>query len=325
MPQVLLAAPTLISVDWGTTTFRAYLLGAGGAIIDRVATQDGLSSVAAGGFAQVLKDRCAAWLRAHGPLPALLSGMVGSRQGWAEAPYVASPAGLAELAARTITLDVTGFRDVRIVPGVDATDQLGLPDVMRGEECQIMGAQALLGMQHGRYLLPGTHSKWVDTRDGRIAGFRTFMTGEVYGALRNHTILGRMMAPVSGDAAFNVAAFARGLETAAGSVEPGAWLHRLFSVRTLGLMGRLAEGEAADYLSGLLIGWEMAALSTQERDPIIVVASPELSRRYLEAGRLRAVAMQLAPADCVCAGHWQIAEAAGLVERLQERTSNVEP
>ena len=311
-----MSSAVLISADWGTTALRLYLLAGDGRILDKRASTQGMTSVAKGGFADVLRDNCAAWLSDHGPLPALLSGMVGSRQGWIEAPYVSCPAGLAELASHTVRLDVTGFNAVEVVAGVEAVDPLGLPDVMRGEECQIMGALALMGLRDGMFVLPGTHSKWVTVADGRISGFRTFMTGEIFAAIKDHTILGRMMAPhMSADANAESEAFTRGVEIAVKSVGPGEWLHQLFSVRTLGLMGRLADTDAADYLSGLMIGWEMASLPARPAGPLVLVGSRELSRRYRRAAELRALATVEAPEDCVCAGHLAIARAGGLFER----------
>ncbi|MCC7276080.1 MAG: 2-dehydro-3-deoxygalactonokinase, partial [Alphaproteobacteria bacterium] len=187
-----LASPALISVDWGTTSLRAYLLSAAGDVIAASESAQGIMALAGGAFAAALRAVCAGWIAGHGPLPAILSGMIGSRQGWVEAPYVSCPATLQALGDALVALEVPGFGAVRLVPGVTRRDAAGLPDVMRGEECQIFGAVALLGAASGRFLLPGTHSKLVDVEDGRIVAFRTFMTGEVFAALRGHTILGRM-------------------------------------------------------------------------------------------------------------------------------------
>lgn len=311
-----MSSAALISADWGTTALRLYLLTGEGRILDKRASTQGMTSVGKGGFAAVLRDGCAGWLGDHGPLPALLSGMVGSRQGWVEAPYVSCPAGLPELARHTAKLDVPGFAGVEIVAGVDTTDALGLPDVMRGEECQIMGALALMALRDGTFVLPGTHSKWVTVTDGRITGFRTFMTGEIFAALKDHTILGRMMAQqVSNQGNADSEAFTRGVEVATKSASAGEWLHRLFSVRTLGLMGRLADTDAADYLSGLMIGWEMASLAARPHESLVLVGSRELSRRYRRAAELHGLDTIEAPEDCICAGHIAIARAGGLFVR----------
>ncbi len=304
-------APSLISVDWGTTALRLYLLGSNARVLDRIATQDGMARLSPTEFSSVLQSHCSIWLTAHGPLPALLSGMVGSRQGWVEAPYVSGAAGLAELATELVALEVPGFRSVHIIPGIMCVDAMGIPDVMRGEECQIMGALSLMGLSDGMFVLPGTHSKWVRVVAGRIIDFQTFMTGEVFAALRDHTVLGRMMAkPAVPQVEGRSEAFARGVTIANQSRAPGAWLHRLFSVRTLGLMGKLSEEDASDYLSGLMIGWEFASYSPLVDERLTIIGNKELSKRYGDAADLLGLTIEVAPDDCVCAGHQQIAAAA---------------
>jgi len=184
----------LIGVDWGTTQLRAYLVGADGEVVARSRSSAGLANVANGGFEAALLDAIAD-LRGEAPhAPVLLSGMVGSRQGWVEAPYVAAPAGLDDLAAAVVGLDAPSLGQVALVPGVAmGMDGGTLADVMRGEETQVMGALDGLGRASGTLVLPGTHSKWVRARDGMIRNFRTYMTGDVYGAVGRHTILSRMM------------------------------------------------------------------------------------------------------------------------------------
>ena len=142
---------------------------------------------------------------------------------------------------------------MRIVAGVECASAT-MRDVIRGEETQVFGALAALGAEGGRFLLPGTHSKWVVAEGEKIVSFSTYMTGEVYGAMRDHTILGRLMQE-GGEAA---AAFARGVKDGSRAGSPGALLNRLFGVRTAGLFGETSGGELADYLSGLLIGAEIA-------------------------------------------------------------------
>lgn len=301
----------LISGDWGTTALRLYLLAGNGSILDRVETRQGIASVRTEAFANVLQTSCARWLERSGPLPVILSGMVGSRQGWEEVPYLTCPVGIEQLALATRELRVPGFVSVRIVGGLSTRDDIGQPDVMRGEECQVLGALAATGRSGGTFLLPGTHSKWVTVIDGRITDFKTYMTGEIFAALKDHTILGRMM----GEAASvdDGVAFLRGVKAAERSQGAGAWLHRLFSVRTLGLMNELAPRDAANYLSGLMIGWEMAGEGLRIDHEVMLVGSPELTSRYRQASTALAIAVAEAPTDCVCAAHMQIASRAGLL------------
>ena len=181
--------------------------------------------------------------------------MITWRQGWVEVPYCPCPAGSAELAAALAAPRDRGRAAIHFVPGLSLIGADGVPDVMRGEETQIIGAVGGGRAVRGRraIVLPGTHSKWALAEDGRIVWFATFMTGELFAVLKEHSILGRLMA---GDA-HDDAAFARGLAYAQSG--PGGLLKRLFSVRTLGLFDRAAgERRSPSYLSGLLIGSEIA-------------------------------------------------------------------
>ncbi len=182
-------------------------------------------------------------------------------------------------------------------------------DVMRGEETQVFGALAFSG-RDGLYLLPGTHSKWAEVASDRIVTFRTFMTGEVFAALKGHTILGRLMRDGPPDAA----GFERGVREGAQLGGAGSLLNRLFATRTYNLTGQMADTALSDYLSGLLIGAEIAEATQRAEVAVTIVASPALAARYREALGLLGCRSELAPADCVAAGHWRIAVAAGLVK-----------
>lgn len=250
----------MIAIDWGTSSFRAYRLDAAGSIVDTRSAPLGILAVPPGQFSQVLDQQMSGWEER----PIVMSGMVGSRQGWVEAPYVPCPAGLEEIRA--------AMREVRdgvwIVPGVSCRD--AVPDVMRGEEVQVLGAE-----RDGLICLPGTHSKWVVMEGGKIRRFRTHMTGEVFAVLKQHSILGRMME----EAAADPAAFADGV---ARSGEDGGLLHHLFGVRTRGLMGELGAAAAASYLSGILIGHELRSV---EAKTAYVLGAPELATLYVQAAR----------------------------------------
>jgi 2-dehydro-3-deoxygalactonokinase len=294
---------SLIGLDWGTTSCRAYLVGADGAVLERVADGPGILKVEGGAFGAALDAMIGRW---DARFPVVLSGMIGSRQGWREAPYAQCPAGPGDVVQALGRIDHAG-RTIALVPGL-ATENDGMPDVMRGEETQIFGALALSGRDSGLFLLPGTHSKWAVVQDGRIVSFRTFMTGEVFGALKDHTILGRLMR----DGA-DAEGFARGIKEGAALGSAGALLNRVFATRTYGLMDRLSAGALADYLSGLLIGAEVAEAVRQTKDAVTIIASAALAQRYTEALRLLGCEGTLAPQDCVAAGHGRLARAAGLI------------
>lgn len=264
----------MIVIDWGTSSFRAFRIAIDGAILDRRSAPRGIMHVEGGRFAETLRDHIGDWLKA-GENRVLLSGMIGSRQGWKEAPYVPCPAGATELGAALVDIPFDGAQ-VKLVPGMNGVDASGIAEVMRGEETQIIGALAAMG-GNGLACLPGTHSKWVRVAGGRIARFTSHMTGEAFGALRDHTILGRMMK----DGAPSDAAFDAGV---ARSAEPGGLLHHLFGVRTQTLFGKLAETGGASYLSGILIGHELRAeLGGAQGETVHLIGAPELVALYARA------------------------------------------
>jgi 2-dehydro-3-deoxygalactonokinase len=233
-----------------------------------------------------------------------MSGMIGSRQGWAEAAYVPCPADTAALAAHL--LSPPGVERVWIVPGV-SLHEAGRRDVMRGEETQIAGA---LGAGSGVVVLPGTHSKWVRVEDGRIADFATFMTGELFDVLVKHSILGRLMT----GAAEDDGGFGRGLDAA--RREGGGGLSgALFSARTLGLFGDIPAGALRDYLSGLLIGHELReALARFPAREVLLIGAPDLARRYDTALRAFGVGASSADEGAAVKGLLGIARQADLLE-----------
>ena len=276
-----MTAPALIGVDWGSSSFRAYLMAEDGAILDAVSTADGVASVPRGGFPAAFRRLLGAWLDAHPALPVLASGMAGSRNGWREAPYVKCPADPRAIAKGLVAVEAEGRR-VLIVPGLSYEDGDGQPDVMRGEEVEILGiAEAGARL----VVLPGSHSKWAVVEDGRVQRFRTFVTGELFAALKDHTLVGAFAraAPEQPPGA----AFARGVRrgaSAAGGERGDGLLGALFGARSLPLMGKLAEGDAGEYLSGLLIGAEIAEarrLFSAERAD--VAGANALKARYLAA------------------------------------------
>jgi 2-dehydro-3-deoxygalactonokinase len=303
------SSPAFVSVDWGTSAFRARLAAADGSALDAVEAEVGATGLAVGAHEAFLETQIGDWMRRFRGLPIVMSGMVGSRQGWVEAPYVACPAGAAEIAGALTTVPATRIGRVVVVPGLSVRDSRGAPDVMRGEETQILGALGASGCADGLFVLPGTHSKWARVEAGRIVDFATFMTGEVFAALKDHSLLGRLMAP-STDAASAADGFARGLAAAAALGRPGDLLHAIFMTRTLGLFHELPAHALADYLSGLLIGAEILAGAQGAREAI-VVGSPALTARYRAAGAALGIAFAPAPQNCATLGQIALLERMG--------------
>ena len=290
----------LIALDWGTTSLRAYRVGTDGSVIDRIEAPSGILQVPDGDFGATFDRIVGPWLVA--PMPAVIAcGMIGSRQGWREVPYATCPAGAGDLADKFIAVTSPAGHRVRLVPGVMQSGADGIPDVMRGEETQVIGCLQPDDPPRRIFVLPGTHSKWVIVEAGRIVRFATFMTGEVFAALRGHTILGRMMEGEADDAG----AFRRGVEQAG---RDGGLLRSLFSARTLPLFDRLPKAGVASYLSGLLIGTEVAEAAAWVGSPHVaaqrptIVGAPSLAARYREALEVLRIEGRVGPVDAAVAG-----------------------
>jgi 2-dehydro-3-deoxygalactonokinase len=301
----------LVAIDWGTSAARAYRLDAGGRVLDRRSAPLGVRHVREGRFESALAKLLGDW--ATGIAPRIACGMIGSRQGWIEVPYVDCPASLAALSDH---LAQTPLDRLAIVPGVVTRDAAGIPDVMRGEETQLLGAVApdepgVLAV------LPGTHSKWARVERGRVVDFTTYMTGEIYAVLIDHSMLGRLAGHEPGR--FSREPFSRGV---ARGLDEGELAHDLFGARTLSLCGELASDDVADWLSGLLIGREIRAARAWALragvDPSIVrvIGSDALAERYGVALGDAGILAQRAGDDAAASGLWRIATRAGLVSAL---------
>jgi 2-dehydro-3-deoxygalactonokinase len=337
----------LIGLDWGTTSLRAYRMDATGQVLEtrqrpwgimRLPQADGAPASPTAGFELAFTESCGDWLDAAPALPVIACGMVGSAQGWKEATYLEVPLPLTRIGEQLTVIErrsPTSHTPVHVVPGL--IQRQGLPNVMRGEETQVLGAVAGLGDagSSGELLigLPGTHSKWVSVSteagpDGAVQGarvtrFETFMTGEVYAALRGHTILGRTMSDAATE---DLVAFERGLRVASGPAGAAGLLSTIFSTRTLGLTGTLPPTAQADYLSGLLIGHEIAALADllrarQARPRFLLCGEPDLCRRYTLALRHHDLPEPTLAAQATERGLWRMALAAGLVKASTTETT----
>ncbi|KAF1048347.1 2-dehydro-3-deoxygalactonokinase [Xylophilus sp.] len=318
---------TLIALDWGTSSLRAYRMGAAGRVLESRRLSWGIMHLPpapggtadadpAQGFDRAFEAACGDWLRDEPGLPVIACGMVGSAQGWREAAYLDLPTRLDGLAAQLVRVPRGDAAPLHIVPGLIARGTL--PNVMRGEETQVAGVLAGLppARAGGDVLigLPGTHSKWVDVRAGEVRHFDTFMTGEVYAVLRGHTILGRTMQEAGPP---DEAAFARGLDVAGSQAGRLGVLSTIFSCRTLGLTGELGARAQADYLSGLLVGHEVAALAASlaggGRTPnIVLCGETALCDRYALALERNGLGRPARVHGATERGLWQLAVASGL-------------
>jgi 2-dehydro-3-deoxygalactonokinase len=243
-----------VAVDWGTSSFRAWLVAGDGAAVAHSRSSEGMLHCAASGFAPVLRDHLAR-LGAPDGAPVLICGMAGARQGWVEAPYVETPTRLEALHEAAVRIDAPG--DIRILPGIAQKNERR-PEVMRGEETQILGA--IEGGYTGLVCIPGTHSKWVRIEAGGIVDFTTFMTGELFSVLAAHSILAHAVEADSLPAS-PTPPFLEGLDVGASQAEELTAL--LFRLRAAQLLGFERRSDGASRLSGLLIGAEIAAATSR--------------------------------------------------------------
>lgn len=267
------AARDFVVVDWGTSSFRGWLISADGRVMAESRGGEGMLHCLDSGFAPVLGDHLAR-LGAETEVPVLICGMAGARQGWAEAPYLKTPTRLDSLHEGAIRVDAPG--DIRILPGI-AQALPERPDVMRGEETQLLGVTEP-GFT-GLVCIPGTHSKWIRIEAGRIVEFSTYMTGELFSVISRHSILAHAM-DGDGSQAADGRPFREGLSTAL--AKPTALTASLFRLRAAQLLGFEQRTDGAARLSGLLIGAEIAD-AVQRHGPLRslrLIAAGALGRLY---------------------------------------------
>ncbi|WP_231756929.1 2-dehydro-3-deoxygalactonokinase [Microbulbifer elongatus] len=312
MPEHVNTSPALIGVDWGSSNFRAFLMDRSGALLQETTSPKGMLTLSQEEFESFLLEQITPWLEG-GKLPVLMTGMVGSAQGWIDAGYVDCPLLLSAMGKTLCPVANGQGLSMGIVPGVRGRSFSGFADVMRGEEVQILGAELLQGSEVGdgeaiegvRLLcLPGTHAKWARVglcsatsgeAEPAIMDFATCMTGELFNVLCQHSILGRLI-PVDGAgkaaSPFHPAAFDRGVGVAA---EHPNLLHTLFSARSAVVAGvvadtfQLSADEVHSYLSGLLIGAEMHTVTAEIGRPthVTLVGGGNLTALYQRALELR--------------------------------------
>jgi len=283
-------------------------MDASGGVVDVRSAALGISQIQDSRYGEALATLLGDWR--FDPAPRLASGMIGSRQGWIEAPYVECPASLDSLAHGIVAVKDAALS---IVPGLITRDRHGTPDVMRGEETQLVGS---LGADEVAVLavLPGTHSKWAHLDSGRVIDFTTYMTGELYAVLLAHSILGRM-AERTGTPAIGPA-FLAGIER---GLQSDDVMHAMFGARTLALTGELASSDVAEWLSGVLIGDEIRAAQAWSKDRgveaarVRIIGADTLVTRYEHALNHAGIAAERADRHAAARGLWRLAHQAGLL------------
>lgn len=271
-----------IAVDWGSTHLRAWRI-CGDQCLDSRRMEAGITRLDGRAPAAVLAEITEGWRHANEPV--LMAGMVGSDAGWVPAPYLDCPARFSDLAQRRVSAAPGAW----IIPGL-CVRETNNHNVMRGEETQLLGARQLASSS--LYVMPGTHCKWVRASDERVEGFDTAMTGELHALLLRHSLIGAGLPAQQRDEP----TFQRGL---AQGLEDASLVARLFQVRAAHVLGELARERVSEFLSGLLIGAEVAALGRghSTRQPVTVVAGPDLGRRYQQALMQAGYQVQLLDGD----------------------------
>ena len=277
MPQA-----SFVAGDWGTSNLRLFLCDAGGEVLERRAGPGAATSREQ--FPRVFDSLVSDWMSSHGPLPAILCGMVGSNFGWVEARYVRCPARPEQIASAAVCVN---GRSVHIAPGLTCRNRFGAPDMLRGEETQILGLlEKMPALRQGIHLLclPGTHTKWIVLENGGVREFVTAATGEIFALLRSHSVL---VPTESSTEALDRTAFEKGLAQV-DRFPRAQWLHRAFESRSRRLAGELADDAAAAFQSGLLIGSDVTGAlqlfeGIADAEPVQLVGDPRLSALYSTA------------------------------------------
>lgn len=294
-----------VAVDWGTSSLRLWRINSAGGIAEERRSEEGMMAAGKSGFASVLQSHLNA-LDVANEVPVVICGMAGARQGWVEAGYVDTPARLASIVERAV--QVPGqFRDIRILPGIAQRDARA-PDVMRGEETQLLGALGRDAAGEAVVCMPGTHSKWVSVSGGTVERFATFMTGELFSVVSRDTILSH--AVTGADEAEETETFRSAV--AAAFERPAFAANLLFQVRSRQLLYGGKPSSAREAISGTLIGLELAAALAEKlpANGVTLIASGRLQALYGLAFESLSVAVRSIDAeDAVRRGLSMAAEA----------------
>jgi 2-dehydro-3-deoxygalactonokinase len=272
------ALPEWIAVDWGTSNLRVWGMSGDDAVVASASSDEGMGKLAPEAFAGVLTGLVAQHVADPArPLDVVVCGMAGARQGWLEAPYMDVPANLGDLGRRAVRPPMPGTALApHILPGLCRTGP-GEEDVMRGEETQLLGFAHLNPGYRGLVCMPGTHSKWATIEGTSVTGFATAMTGELFEVLSTHTVLRHSIGETKTE--MDIGGFDAGLRQATDN--PELLTSLLFKVRAAALLSGRGPAWCAGYLSGLLIGSEIAGHRAMLRsEPIPLIGSSSLARLY---------------------------------------------
>jgi 2-dehydro-3-deoxygalactonokinase len=296
----------LIAVDWGLTSFRAYLVAPDGPILRKVSSEDGTQAVAPGRFSQALSAICGSWINHYPDASIALVGMVGDKNGWVETSFINCPAGAAEMRRNVVSVSINNGRHAFILPGVTVENENIVTDIMRGEDVLALGS----GVTNGIVCVPGNNAKWIKLVDGKIVSFITYVTGEMYNLLRKHSSLVRLADDNEEPSGFKLGlasawrgenssnnlmpaeAAMRSLGLASGPMAgSGSILNKIFELRTTIMRGRMSARQVWPYLSGILVGEEMLDGCNTFGSPhrVTIIADGPIATLYAKAFEERGV------------------------------------
>ena len=289
-----------IGCDWGTTNLRLYRLGNDGLILEKRDLSAGIMAIKNAQFESAFCTAMGDWLISYPNAHIILSGMIGSRQGWRETPYLPCPTNIEKITQGLVPVTLSNGRRIWLTPGLSYVNKQGSPDVMRGEEVQILGALTALGSEKMLVCLPGSHSKWAKVIAGEVLEFNTYITGELFEAIKANTIIGKMINPGSWDDN----AFIEGVDHANSS---NNLLNQLFNVRAKGLFNQLTPFTAGAFLSGLLIGHELKeALIDGNLHEICLIGQGRLVTLYEKAITHEGFKARTLSSDIIAIGHMKL-------------------
>ncbi len=291
---------TVLAFHWGNKALRGWAMSLGGEIQAEMTSEMGLAEGRTAGFEQGFRAECKDFLKAYPGAPVIIAGMVGSVTGWHEAPYAPCPISASKLIEAAVKIDLDG-RSVMILPGAMFKDSHGNADVMRGEEVQLLGASQLLGLQKAVICIPGKHCKQAHIQNGQFTHFRSFVTGELFELLRDHSLVGAL----AQEGPFDQDAFTRGITHGAQTPLASA----VFASRANALAGDLTPPQISAFLSGVLIGHETAQLKQHPNADVILMAAGLLADRYGLAMDILGIAHRRIDAQaCMRAGLQRVAQ-----------------
>ena len=265
----------LIAIDWGSSSFRAYMIDDEGCLIERIENDQGVFTHTDTNFETTLMNACGKWLKDQPQTPIVMAGMIGSRSGWIETNYIKCPVNRDGISRHLTKVPNSLDLNIQIISGVSGLSPSTAPDVMRGEEVQIFGALKLANLEDAIVCLPGTHSKWASVTNRYIKQFSTFFTGEIFALLKEQSSIGAILEndPIDEET------FCKGLDY---SRQSGGFLHHIFSARAQLLTNSWQKGPLSSYLSGIVVGHEFSGadqLYPGQRN-LLVVGNDRLQQLY---------------------------------------------